>query len=560
MKICALGKKRPPVTPPSVLQYDPGWILNGLAKHRALYSMVLWFDSNDPERLKQLKRFFASSPEGYEYHTIYVYNPWDGLGKYDKDKNRIEPVSPGDGQLPKKEKLKIQDLAGCLQLMDEKLKNDRTILILYGLNKEQSGKDALLAALKAWAGSAELMEKLSLVILFGSVFFAILDDETRDLVATIDVPIGMDSEYQELVTYLSKMNGIPSSNAVVKAIQGLNLHQAHTVLVESCYKTNRTTFDLEQIKRSKSELVKKAAILEIEDPREGFEAIGGYQAVKDFVQKKIVDVLISKSEKAQILGVSPPRGILLFGPPGTGKTLFAKALAKAVQLPFLNMKTENIYRTWLGESGQRMRNAIKIAEQMSPAIVFIDEIDRFGQRTTTTDSAGEETRRVFSQLLEWLGDKDRKAIIVGTTNVPEQLDDAFIRTGRFDYKIPIGYPDADARLAILRIHLGLPDEAGKPSPQPRPPLDPPNDEEFIKFLGEQIVPKTELYTGAELAELVNRAKRIAFELDKQAVSQDDLVQSLNSFHIDLEGRNEQKRKFEEYVKKYTDDTTFLSTL
>ncbi|NIW14197.1 MAG: AAA family ATPase, partial [Candidatus Thorarchaeota archaeon] len=86
------------------------------------------------------------------------------------------------------------------------------------------------------------------------------------------------------------------------------------------------------------------------------------------------------------------------------------------------------------------------------------------------DSAGEETRRVFSQLLEWLGDENRKAIIVGTTNRPEDLDKAFIRTGRFDYKIPILYPDEEARLHILRIHLGLPDEQGRKSPKRKPPL------------------------------------------------------------------------------------------
>jgi ATP-dependent 26S proteasome regulatory subunit len=89
-----------------------------------------------------------------------------------------------------------------------------------------------------------------------------------------------------------------------------------------------------------------------------------------------------------------------------------------------------------------MKTAIKTAEEMSPAIVFVDEIDRFGKRTATTDSADEETRRVFSQLLEWLGDQNRKAIIVGTTNRPTDLDEAFIRTGRFDYKIPILYARA----------------------------------------------------------------------------------------------------------------------
>jgi len=536
--------------------YDEQWIWDGLAKHQANYSMVLWFDSNDPKRLEQLKDFFASRPEGYKQHTIYVYNPWDGLGTLDKKRREISPVLGESGRFAQELGNRIRDLAGCLNVMDEKLKRESSILILHGLNREQSGRDSLLSALKAWAGSAELINNRSLVILFGSACFALLDEETRDLIARVEVPIGKDSEYKELVDRFSHLYGITvEKDVVVKAIRGLNLHQAEAVLLEAYWKTK--SFDLYEIKRSKSELVKKAAILEIDEPSEGFEAIGGYQVVKDFVQKKIVDVIMHKAERAREFGISPPRGILFFGPPGTGKTLFAKALAKAVQLPFLNLKTENIYRQWLGESGQRMRNAIKIAEQMSPAIVFIDEIDRFGRRTATTDSAGEETRRVFSQLLEWLGDKDRKAIIVGTTNVPEHLDDAFIRTGRFDYKIPIGYPGKSARLAILRIHLGLPDDEGRPSPKRKPPLDPPDEEEFIEFLRKEIVPRTELYTGAELEELVIRAKRLAFETDKPAVTPDDFIQSLRSFRIDREEREKQRERFEEYVRKYTDDVAFL---
>jgi transitional endoplasmic reticulum ATPase len=231
-------------------------------------------------------------------------------------------------------------------------------------------------------------------------------------------------------------------------------------------------------------------------------------------------------------------------------------LAKEVKLPFINFKTENIYSPWLGESGQRMKTAIKIAEKMSPAVVFIDEIDRFGRRAATSDSAGEETRRVFSQLLEWLGSPDRKAIIVGTTNKPKDLDPAFIRTGRFDYKIPVLYPDERARLEILRIHLGLPDEQGKKPPKLKPPLALP-DKEFLDFLWKEIVPRTDNYSGAELEELVTRAKRNAFERGAKAIGKEDFYQSLKTFRINREEREHEKRYYEELAREYTDDVTFL---
>ena len=114
--------------------------------------------------------------------------------------------------------------------------------------------------------------------------------------------------------------------------------------------------------------------------------------------------VLRRPEKARYFGLGLPKGLLFFGPPGTGKSLFANALASEVQLPFINLVTENIYSKWLGESGQNMKNAITLAEKMSPAIVFVDEIDRFGKRAgASAGSAEEETQRVFSQFLEWLG-------------------------------------------------------------------------------------------------------------------------------------------------------------
>ena len=546
--------------------YENGWIERGLSKHGSNYSMVICFETGDPARFEQLKNFFCySPPKDYETHKIYVYDSWNGLGTLNKSGDVIPYASGAGGRF--REEIgggKLRDLRQVLNIMDAKLKNENTLFIIYGLPKEIEGKTHLISALRSWANSPELILKRSLVILLGMAFSTTLDEETRELIAIIDVPIGKESEYEKLIDYLANMYGLKLSDderGVLKsALKGLNLHQAEAILRESY--ASKGCFDLEQIKISKGEIVKKTGILEIEEPKEDFDAIGGYEEVKNFINRKIIDIIYEK-KSAEEYAVPLPRGILLFGPPGTGKTLFARALAKRVKLPFINFKTENIYSPWLGESGQRMKTAINIAEHMSPAIVFIDEIDRFGKRTATTDSAGEETRRVFSQLLEWLGNPDRKAIIVGTTNRPQDLDDAFLRTGRLDYKIPIFYPDADARLDILRIHLGLPDITGRKSPKKTPKLAL-SEVEFLNFLENEIVPKTEDYTGAELEELVTRAKRHAREnrhnRKVQGVSKEDFYYALQSFRIDQEERAKQKREYEELVRKYTDEKEFLKAL
>jgi len=536
--------------------YENDWIERGLSKHRSNYSMVVCFETSDPARFEQLKNFFCySPPEDYKMHKVFIYDPWNGLGTLNKTGDII-PLSELLKEELKGNKLRNLDLV--LDLMDTELKNEKTIFIIYNLPREMiKGNIHLISALRSWANSPELILKRSLVILLGTTSYAMLDEETRELITIVDVDIGKDSEYEKLIDYLADTFGIRLSEeekGVIKsALKGLNLHQAEAILRESY--ALKGCFDLEQIKISKGQLVKKTGILEIEEPTEDFDSIGGYEEVKDFINNKVIKVL-HNPERAETFAIPLPRGILFFGPPGTGKTLFARALAKRVKLPFINFKTENIYSPWLGESGQRMRTAIKIAEQMSPAIVFIDEIDRFGRRIATRDSAGEETRRVFSQLLEWLGKQDRKAIIVGTTNRPEDLDEAFIRTGRFDYRIPILYPDEEARLEILRVHLGLSDKQGRKSPKPKPPLAL-SDEEFYEFLRREIVPETEGYTGAELEELVTRAKRNAFERGANAVEEEDFRESLKSFRIDRDERARQREYYEELAEKFTDEEKFL---
>ena len=179
---------------------------------------------------------------------------------------------------------------------------------------------------------------------------------------------------------------------------------------------------------------------------------------------------------------------------------------------------------------------------MSPCIVFVDEVDRFGRRTDISTDSG-TSRRVFSQLLEWLGDESRKAIIIATTNVPEQLDEAFMRIGRFDYKIPILYPDFQARVQILQVHTSVVRKV---------PID------EIDF--KKIANATEYFTGAELEELVIRASRRAFQEDAEKVTQEHFNKALKTFRIDRDAREQQVKHYLTLAEKYCDDAEFLTSL
>lgn len=236
-----------------------------------------------------------------------------------------------------------------------------------------------------------------------------------------------------------------------------------------------------------------------------------------------------------------PRGLMLFGPPGTGKTLFAKAMAWQTGLPFINLRTENIFEELLGKSGRNLRDAIRLIEEASPALVFIDEIDRLGTRGGGgQDGGSQETKRVFGQMLEWLGDKKRKSLIVGATNVPDQIDPAFMRQGRFTFVVPFLYPDRMARRSIFAIHLGL--EGAKHRPL--------MDERSIRSILDEIAAETKFYSGAEIEAVVDGAKRRFFESEDRELSVAHLRDSLRDFRVDAENRRQQVETYVAYARRF----------
>jgi transitional endoplasmic reticulum ATPase len=157
------------------------------------------------------------------------------------------------------------------------------------------------------------------------------------------------------------------------------------------------------------------------------------------------------------LGIEPPKGVLLHGPPGTGKTLVAKAVASETNSHFILINGPEIMSKYYGQSELNLRKKFEEAEKNSPSIIFIDEIDAIA--TKREEVHGEVERRVVAQLLALMdGLKSRgKVIVIAATNVPNMLDPALRRPGRFDREIEVGVPDKTGRLNILKIHTrGMP--------------------------------------------------------------------------------------------------------
>jgi transitional endoplasmic reticulum ATPase len=186
-------------------------------------------------------------------------------------------------------------------------------------------------------------------------------------------------------------------------------------------------------------------------PAVSYEDIGGLEREMARV-REIVELPLKHARLFERLGVLAPKGVLLYGPPGTGKTLLARAVAAESRVHFIHLNGPEIMRKFYGESEARLREVFEEAARHAPAILFIDEIDAVAPKRA--DVVGEVEKRVVAQLLSLMdGFVSRgQVIVIGATNIPEVLDPALRRPGRFDREIEIGVPNTQARLQILKIH------------------------------------------------------------------------------------------------------------
>ncbi|MBI2208087.1 CDC48 family AAA ATPase [Candidatus Woesearchaeota archaeon] len=186
-------------------------------------------------------------------------------------------------------------------------------------------------------------------------------------------------------------------------------------------------------------------------PEVSYEDIGG---LDDEIKKirEMVELPLKHPEIFERLGIEAPKGVLLHGPPGTGKTLLAKAVANETNSHFILINGPEIMSKYYGQSEENLRKKFEEAQKNAPSIVFIDEIDAIASKREET--RGEVERRVVAQLLALMdGLQSRgKVVVIAATNVPNILDPALRRPGRFDREIEIGVPGKEGRLNILKIH------------------------------------------------------------------------------------------------------------
>jgi len=191
----------------------------------------------------------------------------------------------------------------------------------------------------------------------------------------------------------------------------------------------------------------------IEVPKVKWDDIGGLEDARQELIEA-VEWPLKFPEKFEKMSIRPPRGILLYGPPGTGKTLLAKAVATESSANFISVRGPQLLSKWVGESEKSIRELFKKARQVSPSIIFLDELDAIAP-IRGTEFGSKTSERVINQLLTELDGIEvlKSVVVIAATNRPEIIDPALIRSGRFDRLVFIGPPGKAGRVSIFNIHL-----------------------------------------------------------------------------------------------------------
>jgi transitional endoplasmic reticulum ATPase len=197
--------------------------------------------------------------------------------------------------------------------------------------------------------------------------------------------------------------------------------------------------------------VNKPDYTEAADSRISYEDIGGLDRELRSV-REMVEIPLRYGEIFDRLGIEAPKGLLLYGPPGTGKTLIARAIAGEAKLHFIRINGPEIIQKYYGDSEARLREIFEEATRKAPSVIFIDEMDAIAPKRA--EVVGDVEKRVVAQLLALMDGMVPRGhvLVIGATNVPEMIDPALRRPGRFDREIGLSAPHAEGRLAILKIH------------------------------------------------------------------------------------------------------------
>jgi ATP-dependent 26S proteasome regulatory subunit len=329
----------------------------------------------------------------------------------------------------------------------------------------------------------------------------------------LDFPLpDMGELNQVLSSQLDKTKGKRITTEVreklLKAALGLTKDEAEKVYRKAYVQAGRLTeSEVEIVLTEKKQLIRRNGILEYIEEDETIDAIGGLEELKRWLKQR-ADAF---TERAREYGLPQPKGMLILGVPGCGKSLIAKTTSRLWGLPLLRLDMGRVYDgSMVGRSEANLRNALKTAESISPAILFIDELDKaFAGSSGSADSDGGTSSRIFGSFLTWMQEKTSPVFVMATANRVERLPGEFLRKGRFDEIFFVDLPTPQEREDIFNIHLAK------------------RRSDTSRFDLEQLAKVSEGFSGAEIEQAIIAAMYDAFAQDRE-FTQLDIIAAIKS--------------------------------
>jgi ATP-dependent 26S proteasome regulatory subunit len=295
---------------------------------------------------------------------------------------------------------------------------------------------------------------------------------------------------------------------LLKASLGLTKDEAEKVYRKAYVKRGKITEEeVEIVLSEKKQLIRRNGILEFIEEDETIDAVGGLEELKKWLRQRSQ----AFTERAREYGLPQPKGMLILGVPGCGKSLIAKTTSRLWGLPLLRLDMGRVYDgSMVGRSEANLRGALKTAESISPAILFIDELDKaFAGSAGSADSDGGTSSRIFGSFLTWMQEKTSPIFVMATANRVERLPGEFLRKGRFDEIFFVDLPTQDEREAIFRIHLSK------------------RHRDLDRFDTEQLAKIADGFSGAEIEQALIAAMYDAFAQDRE-FNQLDIIAAIKA--------------------------------
>ena len=429
-----------------------------------------------------------------------------------------------------KNRLLEQSLDSVLSMLMNDSELDRKLLVLKDITAYLDN-NGIIAKLKHICHSIENGTDTGIIIVAAEIK---IPKELEKYITILEMDYLTENEIAAVVErFVSELEQEESiSPALMEkmriAFKGLSEYDIENLLAASIATYGRFTEDsLDLILEQKRQIILKSDILEMVTVRETPEDIGGLENLKTWLCRKAA--VFQAVNKAREYGVDMPKGVLIAGIPGCGKSLTAKVTAALFQVPLLRLDIGRIMGKYVGESEKNIRNALKLADAISPCVLWVDELEK---AFAGADGSGHEvTIRLFGTMLTWMQEKSSPVFVVATANDISKLPPELMRKGRFDDIYYIDLPNDEERRKIIEIHLK------KRRPQ---------DISFINI--EQLINASQGFSGADIESAIAEAIETAFYEQQPSLRTEGLYkvfQNTKSISELMDDRIQEFQKFYE---------------